>query len=235
LAERDPPAAARRYGNHAGVGPNAERLGESAQAKGAPVPPTAAAAPAKAGPRELLQVTTDLIKADIDTRGGDIVYLELLQQKDARDETRISCCRAEHRYAAQSGLIGSGLPNHRTPFRAQGKAFALAPGQDKVEVRLEASAPQGVKVTKVLTFYRGSYRIDVAEEIANSGSAPLATDAYFQVARDGRSAGGDPYMTQTYTGAASTPTATSSRRSRSTTSPRARSRIRRLPTTAGSP
>jgi YidC/Oxa1 family membrane protein insertase len=164
------------------------------------VPPVG---PADAGSRELLKVTTDLVRADVDTRGGDIVYLELLQQKDAADVSKnIVLFGPERHYVAQSGLIGAGLPNHRSPFRAQGKEFALAVGQDTLEVRLEASAGPGVKVTKVLTFHRGSYRIDVAEEIANAGSAPLAADAYFQVARDGESPGGDPYMTKTYTGAA---------------------------------
>jgi YidC/Oxa1 family membrane protein insertase len=168
--------------------------------KGAVAPPTAAPA---GGPRERLRVSTDTIRAEIDTQGGDIDYLELLQQKDARDETKnFVLFGPDHRYAAQSGLIGAGLPNHRTPFRALTKELALAPGQDKLEVRLEASTPQGVKVTKILTFHRASYRVDVAEEITNGTSATLATDAYFQFSRDGKSAGGDPYMTQTYTGAA---------------------------------
>jgi YidC/Oxa1 family membrane protein insertase len=154
-------------------------------------------------PREQLHVSTDFVRAEIDTQGGDITYLELLQQKDARDGTKnIVLFGPEHRYAAQSGLIGAGLPNHRTTFRAQAKDFTLPEGKDKLEVRLEASTPQGVKVTKILTFHRASYRIDVAEEIANGTSAPLATDAYFQLTRNGQPAGGDPYMTKTYTGAA---------------------------------
>ena len=154
-------------------------------------------------PREQLHVSTDIMRAEIDTQGGDITYLELLQQKETRDETKnIVLFGPEHRYAAQSGLIGTGLPNHRTPFRAQAKEFTLADGKDKLEVRLEASTPQGVKVTKVLTFHRASYRIEVAEEIANGTSAPLATDAYFQLTRNREPAGGDPYMTKTYTGAA---------------------------------
>jgi len=197
--EARPPVPAARATSETPV-PTPSAVGGQPQAKGATAPPTAAA---ENGPTELLRVTTDLVRADIDTRGGNIVYLELLQQKDARDETKnFVLFGPEHRYAAQSGLIGSGLPNHRTPFRVQGKELALAPGQDSLEVRLEASAPHGVKVTKVLTFHRSSYRIDVAEEIANGTSAPLATDAYFQLTRDGESAGGDPYMTKTYTGAA---------------------------------
>jgi YidC/Oxa1 family membrane protein insertase len=183
-----------------GAVPTPSSRAEAPAVKGAELP---AAATPTGGPREHLRVSTDTMRAEIDTQGGDIDYLELLQQKDARDETKnFLLFGPEHRYAAQSGLIGTGLPNHRTPFRAQAKEFALAQGQDKLEVRLEADTPQGVKVTKVLTFHRGSYRIDVAEEITNGTSAPLATDAYFQLTRNGESAGGDPYMTKTYTGAA---------------------------------
>src|SRR5262245_5531467 len=186
-----------------GVVPTPSAQGEASPVKGTSVPAASAPAADESAPREVLRVTTDLVRADIDTRGGDISYLELLQQKDSGDATKnIVLFGPEHRYGAQSGLIGAGWPNHRTAFRAQGKEFALAPGQDKVEVRLEANGPQGIKVRKVLTFHRGSYRIDVAEEITNGTSAPVSTDAYFQLTRDGKSAGGDPYMTQTYTGAA---------------------------------
>ena len=155
------------------------------------------------GPRERLRVRTDTVLAEIDTQGGDLAYLELLKQRDAGDGTKnIVLFGPQHHYAAQSGLIGEGLPNHRTLFRAEGKEFDLAQGQDKLEVSLEARTSQGVNVRKILTFHRGSYRIDVAEEITNGTSRPLVTDAYFQLTRDGVSPGGDPYMTKTYTGAA---------------------------------
>src|SRR5215831_1351480 len=199
--EARPPASPSTPAASQGTVPIPSALGEAPQPKGSAVP--AAAAPADSGPRETLHVQTDMVRADIDTRGGDIVYLELLQQKDSGDAGKnIVLFGPDHRYAAQSGLIGAGMPNHKTPFRAQAKEFALAPGQDSVQVRLEAAGPQGVKVAKIITFHRGSYRIDVTQEVANGSAAPLATDAYFQLTRDGRSPGGDPYMTQTYTGAA---------------------------------
>ena len=183
-----------------GVVPTPSANSEAPSAGRTDVPP--AGAPAGPG-GEHLRVSTDTVRAEIDTLGGDISYLELLQQKDSREEAKnIVLFGPEHRYAAQSGLIGAGLPNHRTLFRAQAKEFTLVQGQDKLEVRLEASTPQGIKVTKILTFHRASYRIDVAEEIANGTAAPLATDAYFQLTRNGEPAGGDPYMTKTYTGAA---------------------------------
>src|ERR1700694_2222408 len=56
--------------------------------------------------RERLRVHTDNMLAEIDTQGGDIVYLELLKHKDTRDKTQnFVLFGPEHRYSAQSGLI----------------------------------------------------------------------------------------------------------------------------------
>jgi YidC/Oxa1 family membrane protein insertase len=53
-----------------------------------------------------------------------------------------------------------------------------------------------------LTFHRGSFRIDIAQEIRNGKREPLATHAYFQLTRDGKAPTDDPHMVQTYTGMA---------------------------------
>jgi len=163
--------------------------------------PPALAPPGKS--RERVRVHTDTMLAEIDTQGGDIVYLELLKHKDTRQETQnFVLFGPEHRYSAQTGLIGEGLPNHRTLFRATAREFTLEQGQDRLDVRLQANTPEGIRVTKILTFYPASYRIDIAEEIVNGTGRPLETHAYFQVTRDGKPPAGDPYMAQTYTGAA---------------------------------
>src|SRR6266851_3566704 len=170
-------------------------------AKAADAMPPSAAPTGK--PSERLRVRTDTMLAEIDTQGGDLVYLELLKHKDTRDEKKnFVLFGPEHRYSAQSGLIGTGLPNHRTLFRAKAKEFILAQDQDRLEVRLDADTAEGIKVAKILTFRRASYRIDVAEEISNGTAAPLATHAYFQLTRDSKSPGSDPYMARTYTGVA---------------------------------
>ena len=154
-------------------------------------------------PRERLRVRTDTMLAEIDTEGGNLVYLELLKHKDRLQEAKnFVLFGPEHHYSAESGLIGEGLPNHRTLFRAVTREFDLAEGQEKLDVRLEADTPGGIKVAKILTFYRQSYRIDVTQEIVNGAAAPFESHAYFQITRDGKSPPGDPYMAQTYTGAA---------------------------------
>jgi YidC/Oxa1 family membrane protein insertase len=162
----------------------------------------AAAAP-ESKPHQRLRLQTDTMVAEIDTLGGDLVYLELLRHKDTLDQKKnFVLLGPEHRYAAQSGLVGAGLPNHKTLFAATQNEFILSPGQDRLEARLEATSPEGVKVAKIFTLHRSSYRIEIAEEITNRTAAPLATHAYFQLTRDAKSPAGDPHMVQTYTGAA---------------------------------
>jgi len=172
----------------------------SARPTETPVPPAGQAA----ATRERVRVKTDLLLAEIDTQGGDIVYLELLKHKSSTaDNKNLVLLTPEHRYAAQSGLIGDGLPNHRTVYSsASAKDVSLAPGKDSVSVRLEAPGPHGVKVAKILTFHRGSYEIEITHEIVNGGSAPLSAHAYFQLTRDDKAPAGDPAMVRAFTGAA---------------------------------
>jgi len=192
-----PPASATH-----GVVPTPSAPVTTSKGKQASVLPPSAV-PAESATRERLRIRTDTMLAEIDTQGGDLVHLEFLKHKDTLDEKKnFVLFGPEHQYVAQSGLIGTGLPNHRTLFHATAKEFNLVEGQDSLEVRLEASTAGGVKVAKTLTFRRGSYRVDVAKEIENVTTAPLSAHAYFQLTRDGKSPAGDPYMAQSYTGAA---------------------------------
>ena len=175
----------------------------------APVTPTGAGgvptAAAKAAPvtRDRVRVTTGEIVTEIDTLGGDIVYLEFLEHKDSSDKNKnFVLLTRDYHYSVQSGLIGAGLPNHKTLYSAVAKVAVLAPGQERFDLRLEATLVNGVKVVKVLTFHRDSHLIDIAHEITNATAEPLAAHAYFQITRDGKSPPGDTAMMSTYTGAA---------------------------------
>jgi len=193
---------------HRPVVPEAPTSPLSAPAPSAPAAATSAqgagVVPAVNAPQsgQRMRVRTDTVVAQIDTQGGDLVYLELLQHKDTLDGSKnLVLLGPEHHYAAQSGLTG-GLPFHRTLFKTAELESTLAPGKDSLQVRLEASTPDGVKVTKILTFHRASYQIDITEEIRNGTASPVSTFAYFQLTRDGKAPPGDPRMAQTYTGAA---------------------------------
>jgi len=170
---------------------------------GAPV--GGAPAPTSAGAAELISVTTDFLRAEIDPVGGTVTRVELLKHKGTLDKNKVFVLLqrvADHTYVAQSGLIGEGLPNHTTRYTASAREFRLADGQDKLEVRLEANGTNGAPTSKTLTFSRGSYAIEIRHEFRNTGAAPLKPYAYYQLVRDGKAPDGDSAMLPTYTGAA---------------------------------
>ena len=151
------------------------------------------------------RVVTDLFIADVSAEGGSIIRLELLMHHagpESEGNFVLLDNGGANLYHAQSGLIGDGMPTHKTVYQLPEGELKLADGQDKVELRMTAAGPDGVAVTKVLTFTRGSYRIDTRFEIANNGSAPVAAHAYFQLLRDGKAVSAGTSMLSTFTGPA---------------------------------
>ncbi len=173
----------------------------------AALPATVSVADYQNEPRAFIK--TDLIEAQVSALGGDIVHLELHKHKATGDLQHNFVILDEgkvHTYIARTGLLGDGLPNHRTLFTLSSKQLELQPDQDSLELRLQAPEnSKGLTVTKVLRFHRGSYVVDISYELTNTGSAPLQTQAYFELARDGRPAehtGGMIGGVSTFTGPA---------------------------------
>lgn len=151
----------------------------------------------------IIKVETDIYRAEISTSGGDLVSLQLLKHGSTLDPKKnfvLFARSKEHVYIAQSGLIGSNLPNHQSTYTAQATEYRLANGVAELEVRLEATGP--VKAAKVYRFRRNTYVIDITHELTNTGAAPVDAFAYFQLVRDEKSPEGDSKMVPTYTGAA---------------------------------
>jgi YidC/Oxa1 family membrane protein insertase len=148
-------------------------------------------------------ITTDVLKAEIDSVGGELRHLELLKHKDAQDPTKnvvLFDHSAERTYLAQTGLIGGAFPNHRTPFTVQPGARSLDNGN---EVKLVLTSEQGgVKLTKTYTFHRGDYLIDVKHDVTNASGAPVSPSLYVQLLRDGGALPGDSKFYSTFTGPA---------------------------------
>lgn len=135
-----------------------------------------------------IEVKTDMVLAVIDTAGGDIRDLDLLKHPSRADKS-IPFALLQSEFprvnVAQSGFTaGEGLPTHKTLYTTESESYTLAAGEDKIEIRLSAPEVDGIKATKVYTFHRGSYVIDVKFEIDNQGSEVLQPFSYFQVMRD---------------------------------------------------
>ena len=188
-----------------------EKLAASQPGKSAPVASTGVApveAVGKLATGEKILVRTDTVMVEIDTAGGDLRRLELLQHPEKEDKSKpfaLLQSQTERISIAQSGLIGEGLPSHKTRYTVAGAhQYQLAAGQDKIEVRLlaETARATDAKVTKIYTFHRGSYVTDVSFEITNQGATAIQPFSYFQMLRDSEPPVGSMFMIPTYTGAA---------------------------------
>lgn len=161
----------------------------------------AAGAPGARG--ETITITTDVVKADIDTVGGELKRLELLKHRDTVDPAKnlvLFDSGAAHTYLAESGLIGGQFPNHKSVFSARPGTRTL---DNSGEVQLVLDAQEnGVKLTKTFTFKRDSYLIDVKHTVTNDSVAAITPSLYLQLVRDGNKPGGESHFYSTFTGPA---------------------------------
>jgi YidC/Oxa1 family membrane protein insertase len=150
------------------------------------------------GAAQLITVTTDVLRLTIDTRGGSIVRSELLDypvtprtKKDPDPAPiRLLDDGAADYFAAQSGLVSADgvAPDHRAIFQATQTTYQLAPEQNALNVDLTWTDPSGVKVVKRYTLHRGSYVIDLDQQINNGTSKTWDGNAYRQLQRVDRPA-----------------------------------------------
>ena len=154
---------------------------------------------------ETITIKTDFLKVEINTLGGDITQVELLKHFDTNNKDKPFVMfqnTPEHKYLAQSGLLGTGLPTHNTLFSTSAKNYELIEGQNTVEVKLLAKTNANAKVYKVFVFHKSSYLVDVSFDIENTGTNSINSSAYFQLVRDDFVPAGGSMFVPTYTGPA---------------------------------
>jgi len=195
----------------ASTAPGAVPVPSAAAPTAAPgaTPAVVPAAAASAAQAQRVTVTTDLVKATIDTQGASLVRLELLKQRDQNDRSKnvvLFDQSAKRLYTAQTGLIppagGAGLPNHHTVMTLVPGDLALRDGSNEVQVRFESPDVGGVKLAKVYTFKRGDHVIGVRHEVINSSGAAINPRLYLQLVRDGNPPEGESSFYFTFTGPA---------------------------------
>ena len=151
----------------------------------------------------LVTVETDVMRLGID-RGGTIVYAELSDYPvslDRKDEPFVLLDDSASLYhVIQSGIVGESAPTHRDTFSAERQVYTLDADAQVLEVPLRWTSPDGVSVTKVFEFERGSYRIHLRYIIENGSAGEWEGRQYTQIKRDDPSREGRKLI-YTYTGA----------------------------------
>lgn len=155
-----------------------------------------------------IDVTTDLMKATLDMRGGDLVRVELLRQVEQGDPKKhvvLLDQSSERLYKAQTGLIpvqGAALATHLTLMNLVPGEHALKDGANELQVKFESPEVGGAKLIKTYTFRRGDYVVGVKHEIVNTSAAPISPQLYLQLVRDGNPPPGESSFYSTFTGPA---------------------------------
>jgi YidC/Oxa1 family membrane protein insertase len=160
---------------------------------GSQAPAASAAVPAAAAqPQgELVEISNDVLKLWIDTRGASVVRADLLaypqQPRDYAHPVRLLDDSKEHFFIAQSGLASAGAvkaASHNDTFSVEQKSHTLAADQKTVEVPFTWTNPaSGLTVRKVFVLERGSYVLGLRQEIKNEGAEAWTGNAYRQLQR----------------------------------------------------
>lgn len=137
---------------------------------------------------QMVTVTTDVIEVKIDTLGGDIVETKLLHYPESlgsKTPYLLMNNDPKTRYVAESGLL-----SQRGPDTSQGQALYSSPqttyklAADKNDLLVKLTwQKDGVNVTKIFTFARGSYEIRVGYEVDNQSNKPWQGNLYTQLLR----------------------------------------------------
>ena len=156
--------------------------------------------------RSVIEITTDVFKVKIDTKGGDIVETDLLQYEETKGSDTpymlLGQLDGGKQYFSQSGLIGlngpDGSANGRPTYSTEQKSYTLT--GDELRVPLQFTDSNGVSFTKTYVFKKGQYDVGLEYKINNTTSAPLQVQLYTQIKRTVQEKGS--MVDQNYLGAA---------------------------------
>jgi len=134
-------------------------------------------------------VETDLVRAEIDTKGGDLRRLSLLTYPVSLEEPDVPFVLLNDSgadlFLIQDGLLSTGkdAPNHHTVFSTDRENVNLSPGAESVDVHLDWISEDGIRFRKTFTFFRNSYFVDVTFTVDNQSSQAWSGYRYSQILR----------------------------------------------------
>lgn len=156
---------------------------------------------------KMISVKTDVIDADINLHGGNIVNARLVQYPVSLQEknkpVQILNSNNDALYIAQSGLSVSSDKAVSAPitYSATKTSYVMANGENNLVVTLTGKSADGLTIQKTFTFIRNNYAITTAIKLINNSSATWNGNIYNQITRRDVAINGSFYS-RSYTGAA---------------------------------
>ena len=156
---------------------------------------------------------TDTFRLEIDSHGGDVRVVDLLKYpksyKGDPESFRLMTDNVNKLFIAQSGFAAKqkasdgsiiAAPNHKTIYKVDKTSYKLADGQNKLDINLYWTSPQGVRFTKTYELTRGSYQIKVLHKIENTSQKTWRGNLYQQLERKEYTDSKKTSFIHTYTG-----------------------------------
>lgn len=168
---------------------------------------TAAAPEVKATQAQLIEVKTDVLTVKIDSRGGDIVALELpgfTVSQENKAAYQLMRQQPGFEYVAQSGLLGDGPDDKKAPrqiYQVAQNSYQLANGQTELVVPLTMTH-NGLVIEKRFIFTAGKYDVRVEYSVTNQGDGSKVVQPYFHFAQTIDNGEGTNMMMPVYRGGA---------------------------------
>lgn len=138
----------------------------------------------------VVSVTTDVMDVEISALGATISGVQLLDYPISVEQPDTSFTLLSddplHYLVAESGLqarANEPAPTHRELLTPAAESYSLSEGQDSIEVPFVWESGTGIKVTKTLTFKRGSYEVAVDYLIENGSGEDWTVNQYRQLKR----------------------------------------------------
>ena len=145
--------------------------------------PTATAAASAPAPR--IEVTTDVLRVVID--GNAMHSADLLQYPSLADNgsapVRLLADDAAHYFVARSGWTQGNAAAAAFVPEGTARSHALGADGNTVVVPFVATGADGVSIRRTYTFQRGSYVVQVRDEVRNSGAAPWQGHVWRELTR----------------------------------------------------
>ncbi len=153
-----------------------------------------------------INVITDVLDVEIDTRGGDIrkAVLRNYAKTHEKPEEKLVLLTdvGNELFIAQSGLVSvnaDSAPTHNATYSSEKTAYRLAEGVDEIKVPLHWSGENGVRVSKVYTFRRNNYVVDLEHNV-EAGNTDWSGSQYMQLVRTPPTEDDGNAFIHTYTG-----------------------------------
>ena len=165
-----------------------------------------AAQPTQLISAQRIKVITDVLDIEIDTRGGDVRKATLrkyaIDAKKPDEKVVLLTDEDIDFHIAQSGLVSVNketAPTHNDIYSAEQTTYRLAEGVNEIKVPLHWVGTDGSRVTKIFTFRRNDYAINVDHKVI-AGQNGWSGSQYMQLFRSKPSDKGGSTFIHTYTG-----------------------------------